>query len=137
MIKLKKPKISVIIPTHNSQEVIERCIYSITSQSYPRDNYEVIVVDDGSNDETIKIAKKAGTDQVILTEPCFQGKARNIGANNAKSEILAFIDSDCAAKEDWLETIESEFMNNKAIGGPVVNGNVHSLVAWAEYLMEF
>ncbi len=137
MINVNKPKISVIIPTHNSQDVVERCIQSITSQSYPRENFEIIVVDDGSKDETVSLAKKAGTDEIIVTEPCFQGKARNIGARNAKSEILAFIDSDCAAKENWLETIEKEFKNNKAIGGPVVNGNVDSLVAWAEYLMEF
>ena len=134
---MKTPKISVIIPTHNSQEIIERCIHSITSQTYPRENFEIIVVDDGSKDETVNLAKKAGTDEIILTEPCFQGKARNIGARSAKGEILAFIDSDCAANENWLETIEKEFKDNKAIGGPVVNGNDHSLVAWAEYLMEF
>jgi len=134
---MKNPKISVIIPTHNSQEIIERCIHSITTQTYPRENFEIIVVDDGSKDETIHIAKKAGTNEIILTEPCFQGKARNIGARSAKGEILAFIDSDCAAKENWLQTIDKEFKNNMAIGGPVVNGNIHSLVAWAEYLMEF
>jgi len=134
---MKNPKISVIIPTHNSQEIIERCIHSITTQTYPRENFEIIVVDDGSKDETIHIAKKAGTNEIILTEPCFQGKARNIGARSAKGEILAFIDSDCAAKENWLQTIDKEFKSNMAIGGPVVNGNIHSLVAWAEYLMEF
>ncbi len=137
MINVNKPKISVIIPTHNSQDVIVRCIHSITSQSYSRENFEIIVVDDGSKDETVSLAKKAGIDEIVVTEPCFQGKARNIGARNAKSEILAFIDSDCAAKENWLETIEKEFKDNKAIGGPVVNGNVGSLIAWAEYLMEF
>jgi len=137
VINLKTPIISVIIPTHNSQDVIDRCIRSITSQLYPREDFEIIVVDDGSKDETINISKKAGIDEIISTEPCFQGKARNIGARRARGEILAFIDSDCAARENWLKTIEKEIKNNEAIGGPVVNGNAHSLIAWAEYLMEF
>jgi glycosyltransferase involved in cell wall biosynthesis len=129
--------ISIIIPTHNSEKTILSCLNSLKNQSYPRGKYEIIVVDDGSTDNTVNNAKEAGVDRVVTIEPCFQGKARNIGVNVAKGEILAFIDSDCAAKENWLETMEKEVKNYKAIGGPVVNGNDHSLVAWAEYLMEF
>ena len=131
------PLLSIIIPTHNSESIIKRCLDSLTSQSIPREQFEIIVVDDGSNDKTVDIAKECGADKVIVTDPCFQGKARNIGAGTAKGEILAFIDSDCAAKENWLETMKREIKSIKAIGGPVLNGNVHSLVAWAEYLMEF
>lgn len=131
------PLISIIIPTHNSESIIKRCLDSLTSQSIPREQFEIIVVDDGSKDKTVDIAKECGADKVIVTEPCFQGKARNIGAGTAKGEILAFIDSDCTAKENWLETMERETKSTKVIGGSVVNGNPHSLVAWAEYLMEF
>jgi len=131
------PLLSIIIPTHNSESVIKRCLDSLTSQSIPREQFEIIVVDDGSKDKTIDIAKECGTDKIIVTEPCFQGRARNIGVNNALGEILAFIDSDCAAKNNWLETIQREIKNIESMGGPVKNGSVHSLVAWAEYLMEF
>jgi len=131
------PLLSIIIPTHNSESIIKRCLDSLTSQSIPREQFEIIVVDDGSKDRTVDIVKECGADKIIETEPCFQGKARNIGANNAKGEILAFIDSDCAAKNNWVETIQREIKNIKSMGGPVMNGNVHSLVAWAEYLMEF
>jgi glycosyltransferase involved in cell wall biosynthesis len=130
-------KLSIIIPTHNSEQTIKRCLNSLTSQTFPRDQYEIIVVDDGSTDQSVSIAKNAGADQVIITEPCFQGKARNIGVKNAKADLLAFIDSDCEAKEDWVKTIIKELEKLQAIGGSVLNGNPHSKVAWAEYFVEF
>jgi len=132
-----EPKISVIIPTHNSEKTIEGCIQSIVTQNFPRNEYEIIIVDDGSKDQTTKLSKQAGADVVMVTEPCFQGAARNIGAKNARGSFLGFIDSDCTAREGWLESISKELENNKAIGGPVLNGNSHSLIAWAEYLIEF
>jgi len=101
-------ELSIIIPTHNSVSIIEQCICSLTSQSYPRDRYEIIVVDDGSKDGTIDLSKKSGADKVIEIEPCFQGKARNIGAEIANGKFLAFIDSDCEAKEGWIESIITE-----------------------------
>lgn len=127
----------MIIPTHNSESTIGHCLRSLTSQSYPREQFEIIVVDDGSKDNTVNLAHGAGADLVIETEPCFQGKARNRGAKQANGKILAFIDSDCEAKKGWLETIEKELRTCQAIGGVVVNANKHSLIAWAEYLIEF
>jgi len=129
--------ISVIIPTHNSQPTIERCINSLTLQDFPREEYEIIVVDDGSTDKTIEMAKNLGADKVILTKPCFQGKARNLGVQNSSAKLLAFIDSDCEAKNGWLKAISKELPSVPSIGGPIENGNPHSLVAWAEYFTEF
>ncbi len=132
-----EPKISVIIPTHNSEKTIENCVQSLVRQNFPRNEFEIIVVDDGSKDNTVNLAKKAGADLVIVTEPCFQGAARNLGAKNASGDFLSFLDSDCTARERWLEIISMELKENDAIGGPVLNGNTNSLVAWAEYLIEF
>lgn len=132
-----EPKLSVIIPTHNSGKTIENCVHSLASQNFPRNEFEIIVVDDGSKDKTIELAKKAGADVVMVIEPCFQGTARNIGVKNARGNFIAFIDSDCTARVGWLETISKELKDNEAIGGPVLNGNTNSLVAWAEYLIEF
>jgi len=128
---------SVIIPTHNSEATIMRCINSLTSQSYPREKFEIIVVDDGSTDKTITLAKNAGADKIIEIQPCFQGKARNIGVENSKTEYLAFIDSDCEANDGWIKTIIENLSHLKAITGPIENGNPKSLVAWSEYLVEF
>jgi len=131
------PILSIIIPTHNSEFTIKSCLDSLTSQSIPREQFEIILVDDGSNDLTIDIAKKCGADKVIITESCFQGKARNMGAKNAQGEFLAFIDSDCKAKEGWANSIVIELKRLDAVTGPIENGNPDSSVAWAEYLIEF
>ena len=131
------PILSIIIPTHNSESTIKRCLDSLSSQSIPRETFEIIVVDDGSKDKTVQIANECKADSIIVTEPCFQGKARNTGAKNAKGEFLAFIDSDCIAKEGWIDSVISELKKLDAVTGPIQNGNSHSNVAWAEYLIEF
>lgn len=131
------PVLSIIIPTHNSESTIKRCLDSLTSQSIQREQFEIIVVDDDSKDKTVYIAKECGADKVIKIEPCFQGKARNIGVKNAKGELLAFIDSDCVAKDGWISSIMTELKKSEAVTGPIENGNSQSDVAWAEYLIEF
>lgn len=131
------PVLSIIIPTHNSHETISRCINSLTSQSPLRTLFEIIVVDDGSYDTTVETAKNAGADMVIITNPCFQGKARNIGVTKARGSIIAFIDSDCAAKDGWIKSIINEVGPKKAVSGPIENGNPKSYVAWGEYFLEF
>jgi len=131
------PKISIIIPAYNSESQIKRCIRSITSQTYPREKYEIIVVDDGSTDNTVAAAKASGADLVITSEHYSQSHARNIGVKHSNGKILAFIDSDCEAKDGWLETIEKEIVHNEVIGGPLLNGYNNSYISWAEYLMEF
>ncbi len=134
---MKNPLISVIIATHNSESTIEKCLTSLMSQSYPRKNYEIIVIDDGSKDKSVELSKKFGADKIKITEPCSLGQARNIGVSEASGRFLAFFDSDCIAKKLWIETIAKELENNDAISGPVLNGNFDSYVAWADYLLEF
>ena len=131
------PSISIVIPSHNSEKTIQQCIDSLTSQSFPRENYEIILVDDGSIDDTVNLARKVGADLVIETKPCSPGEARNIGVQSSKSNLLAFIDSDCKAKDGWIETVVKELKKLQAITGPVDNGNPQSLIAWAEYFVEF
>jgi len=133
---LNKPILSVIIGTHNSEKYIERCLKSLCSQSYERDNFEIIVVDDGSNDKSVEISKRYA-DKVIETKPCTISKARNIGVDNSNGEYLAFIDSDCEATNGWIKNIITSLSENEAVTGPVLNGNENSLVAWAEYFVEF
>lgn len=96
-----KPLVSVIVPAYNAQETIQDCLDSLASQSY--ENFEVIVVDNNSTDETRKIAGSYDKTVKLYSE----GKkgsfaARNTGVEKSQGEILAFIDSDCVAPEDWL-----------------------------------
>lgn len=134
---MTKPILSIIIPTHNSASTIENCIRSLISQSYPRENFEIIVIDDGSTDRTVEMAKSTGANYVITIDPCSVSRARNRGVENSKADLLAFIDSDCEAKNGWIETIIGELQKVHATSGPIENGNPQSLVAWSEYFIEF
>jgi len=94
MNKISQPKVSVIIPTYNSQSVIEECLNSILNQDYPV--LEVIVVDDGSPDETLIKISKYPIKSVVNPGNYGAAHSRNIGVKNMdlESEIIIFIDSD-------------------------------------------
>ena len=134
---MKTPLISVIIIAYNSEKIIEGCINSVISQDFPREKYEIIIVDDGSIDKTAQFAKSAGADKVISTKNQGFWKARMIGVEHADGKFLGFIDSDCELMNGWLKTVSKELETNSAIGGPLLNGKNHSLVAWAEYFTNF
>lgn len=134
---MKNPLISVIIPAYNSEAIIERCVKSILSQSLSREKYEIIVVDDGSTDQTAYLAKKSGVDSVISIKNQGIWIARKVGVESSKGKFIATIDSDCEVLDDWLNIISNELEQNSAITGPLLNGNEHNKVSWAEYLMEF
>ncbi len=133
---MEMPIISVIIPTHNSDLTIERCLHSLVSQTYPREKFEIIVVDDGSTDNSIEKAKKAGADQVIAVEHSGASTARIVGIKQSKGKFISCIDSDCEATDGWLKTIENELGKIKAITGPIENG-IENPISWAEYLLEY
>src|SRR3989304_9214118 len=104
------PKISVIVLTKNSQKYIRQCIESILNQTYP--DFEVIVVDAGSKDETISILDgyKNKTNLPFRIEGVPPntsiGKARQIGLEISNGEIIAFIDSDVELPhENWLKNM--------------------------------
>lgn len=93
---------SIVIPCFNEAEHIERCLSSITSQNFPRDQFEIIVVDNGSTDRSSEISR-ASADKVIERPGVKVGAVRNIGASEAKGENLVFIDADCTLDKDWLK----------------------------------
>lgn len=134
---MDKNSISVIIPTHNSETTIKACLDSLILQSIPREQFEIIVVDDGSTDNTVNLAKTYSVDNILYIEPCSVGKARNLGVKSSRGTIIAFLDSDCKANEGWLKAISENISSKNAITGPILNGNPQSLVAWAEYFLEF
>jgi glycosyltransferase involved in cell wall biosynthesis len=93
-----KPTIAVVIPTYNRANTIVASIESVLSQSYPIN--EILIVDDHSTDDTIKQLDKFKDDIIILHTKNRLGAqaARNIGIKAAKSEWIAFLDSD----DEWL-----------------------------------
>lgn len=119
--QVKTPIISVIIPTYNRKNLLRKCLEALFNQTYPKEKFEIIVVDDGSTDGTeneIKNLTKQFKNLCYLYQKN-QGPAtaRNLGLKKAKREIIAFTDSDCLPAEDWLEQIEKAFrLNPKALG---------------------
>jgi len=96
-------KLSIIIPTYNSAKTIRALLDSIF-QSYFK-NYEVIIVDDSSTDETINIIKEYKVKIIRLKQNSGPAKARNIGVEHASSKNILFLDSDVVLNKDTLERI--------------------------------
>jgi len=106
-------EISVIIPTLNEEKYIEECLKNIKKQSFK--DYEIIVSDGLSIDNTVKIAKKYSK-KVISSKDKGIGEGRNKGAKIAKGEILLFIDADTIIAPDLLSKIVSSVKNKDIIG---------------------
>lgn len=98
-----QPSVSVIIPVFNDTERLKMCLNALENQTYPKNLYEVIVVDNNSDEdieETVDHYRQA-----IVTSENRPGSyvARNKGISLAKGEIIAFTDSDCIPAQDWIE----------------------------------
>jgi|GEM_PF-1774117 glycosyltransferase involved in cell wall biosynthesis len=89
---MEPPLISIVIPTCNSAHIIANCLRSIRKQDYPQSRIEIIVVDCFSDDDTFKIAEKFGAKVVFFK--CGPLKAREIGFELSKGELILFLDSD-------------------------------------------
>lgn len=94
------PLVSVIVPAYNAAGTLGRTLECLAAQRIDR-SYEVIVVDDGSADETVATAEAAGV-VVIRGRHAGPGPARNLGVERAGGEILAFTDADCYPRPGWL-----------------------------------
>lgn len=113
------PTISVVTATYNSIRTIERCLQSIRAQQYPQQNIEIIVVDGGSIDATLTIAKQYHA-RVYTIDSKKQNAEYNksIGIKHAKNEILAMIDHDNILPHSmWLAKMVRPFIDNKNIVG--------------------
>jgi len=105
---------SVIIPTLNEENYIEDCIKSISSQTFPRNKYEIIVSDGASEDRTIEIAKRYA-DIVVTSKKRGIWWGRNYGAKFAKGKYLVFIDADTMLKRDYLE-VAHKYLEDGVVG---------------------
>ena len=105
-------RVSVIIPVWNGQTSIGRCLASLHRQSYPSDRIQIIVVDNGSTDKTIEVVQSF-EDIILLTEPVESSyRARNLGLDHAKGDIIAFTDADCEVDPAWIEAGVSAITQN-------------------------
>lgn len=94
-------KVSVVVVVKNEEQRIGRCLRSLLAQDFPPGNYEIIVVDGGSDDDTRKIVKEFPV-RLIIDEYGTLGHQRNTGVYTSKGEFVAFVDADCQADLFWL-----------------------------------
>lgn len=134
----EKPQLSVIIASHNPGKLIERCLESLKNQSTDRP-FEIIVVDSSSDGVGSLIGKKFPDVRLYqFSERRFCGDARNFGLSVAQGEIIAFIDADCRAGQNWANQIlKAHQSSHLAIGGAIGNANPQSVIGWASYFCEF
>ncbi len=118
----KKNKISVVIIAYNSEKTIYKCLFSLSKQNFPKEDYEIVLVNDHSTDKTYKIAKQFKNVRIINQIENIHGisNARNTGIKNAEAPIIAFTDSDCIVPRNWLSKLYNFLKNNPdfvAVGG--------------------
>jgi len=128
----QNPFFSIVIPTYNRPKQLAKCLKSLSHLDYPRDRFEVIVVDDGSPiiPEGVVADFRGQLNMTLLTQArTGPAGARNTGVNIAKGDFLAFIDDDCEPATDWLRNLSGLFLlaSDRAIGGRTLNGLPNNL----------
>jgi GT2 family glycosyltransferase len=112
------PRVSVVVCTYNGGRTLDQCLRSLLALDYP--DFEVIVVDDGSTDDTPSILARFPDVRVIRQPNNGLSVARNVGLEAATGEIVAYTDSDCYADSDWLTHLVHQLVRTgaAAAGGP-------------------
>jgi glycosyltransferase involved in cell wall biosynthesis len=128
--------VSIIIPTLNEEKYLPLCLDSISCLDYDRELIEIIVVDNGSTDQTREIAKSYGI-KVFCDDSKNVSGLRNLGASKATGSILAFVDADCIVSKDWLSNalIYAERNDVAAWGSPPIVPDDSTWVQQTWYLV--
>ncbi len=120
------PQVTVVIPTYQRSQKLQSCLDSLLQLDYPGERLELIVVDDASP-EPIDLSAYSAQVRVLRMETnSGPGAARNRAVSEARGEIIAFLDDDCLAKEDWLQQLVPSFQASDlgAVGGAVASADL-------------
>jgi glycosyltransferase involved in cell wall biosynthesis len=117
--------ISVIVPVYNAARYLERVIEALRRQDYPPSAYELLLVDNGSDDESPQILERHPGIHVLSQPERGSYAARNRAIREARGDILAFTDADCYPEPGWLQAIEDAFRDEQTevLLGPRLPGN--------------
>jgi cellulose synthase/poly-beta-1,6-N-acetylglucosamine synthase-like glycosyltransferase len=142
-----QPFVSVVIPTRNESTNIQACLESIFKQNYPKDLFEVIVVDDYSTDPTLRLARESNEKNILVLDLMqYLGnageyspnkkKALALGIKNAKGDLIITTDGDCTMNENWLSAMVNHYQQSgkKLITGPVMIQPARNPFAWFQQL---
>ena len=121
------PLVSVIIPTFNRSDMLRQAVTAACKQTLPRDQYEIIVVDNASTDDTRDVVGKLRSSTQTSITYVHESRpglhwARHAGASAAQGKILAFIDDDCLPEPDWLASLSQAYdeFQPDAAGGKIL-----------------
>ncbi len=114
--KPEHPKISVVIPAYNEAELLPACLEAVIKQSFPKNDYEIIVVNNASTDGTARVAKLKGV-KVVSEKRKGLAMALREGVNMAQGEIVAITEADSQVPPDWLFRINQAFRNDPKLEG--------------------
>lgn len=111
--------VSVVIPTYNNGSDIHHCLDALMAQDYPPEKFEIVVVDDGSEDNTSRVVSEY-EGRIPLVRYFYQtnhgpATARNAGASRAAGEIILFTDDDCVPERNWIREMTRPFETNSEI----------------------
>lgn len=134
----KLPRVSVVIPSYNSEKTIKACLYSVINQKTNL-AYEIIVADSSTDRTPELIRENFPQVKLIRSESrMYRGKARNEGIKEAKGGIIICIDADCvAADEKWLDTLFKLNGQNSVVGTRICSANLWNIFGWGIFLIEF
>lgn len=134
----KSIELSVIIPAYNRRESLRECLVSFEKQDYPADRFEIIVIDDGSQDGTAEMVRglMRENNNLLYFQQSHKGPAaaRNFGVEKSKGSVVSFTDTDCVPESNWVKKIIEAHCKNQGavvIGGltEVQRGNIKASVS--------
>lgn len=141
------PRFTIVVPTRDRGPQLTACLEAIAKVDFPRDRFEAIVVDDGGRTPVAPIVERVAARAPVRMIPqsnAGPGLARNRGAEEARGEIVAFLDDDCAPDPAWLSELDVVLAANPGagVGGRTVNalpGNPYSSASQTliDYLYEY
>lgn len=105
----ESPFVSVVVAAYNDAAHLAECLDALERQDYARAQYEVIVIDDGSTDDTAAIVQPRSGVRYLYQDNAGPGAARNRGVAEAQGTLVAFTDSDCAPEPGWLRALVEVF----------------------------
>jgi GT2 family glycosyltransferase len=131
---------SIVIPTYNRPDRLRNCLKAIAQVDYPRENFEVIVVDDGSKmllNSVIEPFQSELSLTLLRQENAGPASARNAGAAIARGQFLVFTDDDCVPTSHWLKALDEQFQKtpDALVGGHTLNALPENIYSTASQLL--